>query len=286
MSESDYEQMRERPAWLIPLILIIILIVLTVIVLVRYFAPSVEEITGAAPVGSEAALPVNVSVAGRAFAIPEHYTRIPKERSGGVQEIVHLHALLPDLEPYTNARAEEFADLGPDSKVLEIDLHVDRNPLTEAERFERVYLNFVENAAGEDAPYGLTRYTFRPDTPYKHEELWVRREENELVVLRCLKATDRIRAPYCRRDAEVMPGVVVSYRFKRPFLHSWRDIDTRVRRLVASFRVGAGQRSAAPSTAPAEPGSTLTPGEESEKGSDDAPGKTGGENDTTAPLPE
>ena len=45
--------------------------------------------------------------------------------------------------------------------------------LSEADRLSRIYMAYVTNPRGVPGPFGLTQYTFREDSGYRREDLFV-----------------------------------------------------------------------------------------------------------------
>ena len=74
---------------------------------------------------------VRVEVGGTLFAIPAHYTRSAQTRSQKVQGFVELHALLPDLKPYSRELDKEFLRIDAASPLVIITLRASERPLPE-----------------------------------------------------------------------------------------------------------------------------------------------------------
>jgi hypothetical protein len=108
--------------------------------------------------------------------------------------------------------------------------------LPEDARLHRIYLNDVLDVRGNKGPFGLVQYTFRDDSGYRGEYLFVGQTERGTVVMRCVRNSPDIPSPSCLRDMVLARGVALSYRFKRSQLANWRGIATGAERLVASFR--------------------------------------------------
>ena len=97
------------------------------------------------------------------------------------------------------------------------------------------YLAYVQNKRGRAAPFGLTQYTFKDDSGYRGEELFVGRFGTGLVVFRCERLTADLISPNCLRDARLAGHAYISYRFKRSQLARWREISGGVEMLIHSF---------------------------------------------------
>lgn len=228
----------EEPSWVIPVIVLAIVAVLSLAFLAYYFAPNLGDIIGRAPKPSQESGDINVIIGGVPHRIPENYTRFAYARRGGAQDRVELYALLPDLLPYSPARAAAFQDNSTDSRVLLFDLEFYHSKLSETDQFRKVFVKLVTDPDGSRGPYGLRRYDFDPSSGYRDEEMFVsENDDGTVIVFRCFKAVADILSPTCRRDLRLSPQIGLTYRFKRSYLSDWRDIDSRVRALALSFRV-------------------------------------------------
>ena len=107
--------------------------------------------------------------------------------------------------------------------------------LDEQRAADRIYLPQVGDRDGAPGPYGLTQYTFKPNSSYRDEELFVGQSAKGRW---CSAAPSRCRTTWRRRACATCrwgPGLALYYRFKRTQLADWRDIDAGVRALIASF---------------------------------------------------
>lgn len=261
MSNANFREddVKTESSWTGPLRILVIVLVLSAAFLYYYFGPTVEDIQGNNPRASASDHPIDITVAGQIFHIPENYTQFGRSRRGGEQDKVELYAILPTLEGYSVAFQEEFEGNATNSPVVHFSLFrsdfvpvdlKDREPeppLTERARFERVYLPHVTNPDGEPERYGFVRYELSGSWGYANEDLYVHERENgELVVFRCIKESKEMPSPWCRRDMELGKNVSLSYRFKRPRLRNWEEINAGLLNLVERFR--------APPPVSAEPG--------------------------------
>ncbi|MBI1239893.1 MAG: hypothetical protein GC199_11195 [Alphaproteobacteria bacterium] len=231
------EIIKRHSAWRWPFFISLGVTVLGAGVMAYYFAPAPGDITGTNPKATISTAPVNLTVGGIDFEIPANYTRIPKSRAGGKQEEVALHALLPDLAPATAANEAEFADSSPTARRVMMLIHLNGTPLTERDRFVRVFQNQVVDPEGEDGPYGLTLYTFQPRSGYAGHDLFTGVDaRGQLAVIRCAIEAPDLPAPECQRDLDLAPGLSLSYQYKREFLTDWKKIDADIVNLVTGFR--------------------------------------------------
>ena len=229
---------RERSGWLIPLAVFLVTAVLTGLVLLYYLSPSPSELIEEQQSLSDSTAVVSLSVGAEKFHIPANYMPYPSARKGGALDQLKLIALLPDLEGYSSGDASEFADDSADSRVIRMNLR-SQVVLSEEERVARIYMPQVDNQQGRPGPYGLTQYTFLDSSSYRDDELFVGKDDAGVVVLRCTKPMSDTVAPICLRDMPIAKDVGLSYRFKRRHLEDWREIDKRVREMIAAFRKGS-----------------------------------------------
>lgn len=226
---------KERSGWLIPLAVFVVTAALSALFLIYYLAPRPPSLSEERPSPTDAADIVEVSVGGAKFRIPANYMQFASARKGGKQTQVALHALLPDLHGYNRAEAEAFSRNTPDSEVVYLLIREERVNLSEADRFRRIYLAYVVDPQGQEGPFGLTQYTFRDDSGYRGEDLFVAEPAAGSMVLRCARFGPNSPNPSCLRDIPLGDGVALTYRFRRAHLAQWADIEDGVRRLVHSF---------------------------------------------------
>lgn len=231
------EEVTERPTWLVPVILSGITFLIAGIILYWYFGPTVDDLLGKTPDASFSERPVTMSINGHVFRIPENYTQFPKHRKGGELPSVALYGLYPRIDPFYARSADAFANNGPKSRVVHFTIETYRSPLTEEERLTRLYLDLVTDPNGTPFTAGLTRFTFKPNTGrFNNEDLFVADlDGGKVAVILCVRESDAVPNPSCRRDLYLGGGLGLTYRFKRARLNDWQRIDERVVALVRGF---------------------------------------------------
>ena len=229
-------QIKKRSGWLIPLGVFVVTAALSALILAYYLAPAPTRLLGDQPAPSDSTVPVTLSIAGKGFHIPANYILFASARKGGALKGLELVALLPDLQGYTLATAQEFASAAPDSRVVNLAIREETSALSERDRLDRAYLPLVENRDGVSSAYSLTEYAFRADSVYRNEELFVgEADDGQPVLLRCEHATPDVPSPNCTGDLRLPDSLSLSYRFKRSHLDRWHDIDSGVRALAGAF---------------------------------------------------
>lgn len=238
MSNGSDQLVQERPAWLIPAVVIIGVAIFSAVFAYYYFGPSPSEILGLDPRASESTEKVEMEIGGTQFLIPANFTRYPLQRVGGTQDEIDLHALLPELAPYSLDRREAFESNASDSGVVHIKVHVAEGLLPATRRLEDIYARHFSGNPPEEGPGGLTRYTFAAASGYRDQDLFTLDADSEApFLLVCFHETDVIFSPNCTRTFRLNDNVAVTYRFKRHHLENWRNIDSAVTALVESFIV-------------------------------------------------
>lgn len=238
MSRSDQfdDTIRQRSGWLIPIGVFALTALLSAIVLLYYLAPTPASFIEERPSPTSRTDPIAISVNRVGFTIPANYILYKSARQGGARKDVALVTTYPDFKGYSDWQSQTFSSNAPDSPVIYLLIREEPLNLTEAERLQRIYLNFVSQTDGKPGPYGLAEYAFRDDSGYRGEDLFVGGTAEHPVVLRCDRLSQQVRSPSCLRDVRLKRGVAVSYRFKRAQLADWRQIADGVDQLIQSFR--------------------------------------------------
>ncbi|MEQ8325776.1 hypothetical protein [Parvibaculum sp.] len=235
-NQSNDELVQERPAWIIPALVFVGVLTFSGIFLYYYFGPTPGELLGLDPRASSASGEVEAIVGNTRFLIPEHYTRYPSQRGGGRIAAIDMHALLPDLEPYSGERQDSFADNSADSDVIYFSLNESAAPLSSARRLKDIYSKYLETAEPSEGPDGLQLFPFRQDTGYADQDLLVGKDaESRMLLLLCERQTPLIESPNCSRSLLIGPDLELTYRYKRSHLDDWRQIDDAVSELVSEF---------------------------------------------------
>jgi hypothetical protein len=234
-SIDDDETVRKRSAWWFPLGVFFVTFVLSAMFLLLYLAPSAPNLFEEQVAPTSRADSIPLTVRGHRFHIPAKYLQYASARQGGERHELELFALLPDMAGWSNWSADSFNSNAPDSPVIYLTIRAEKVGLRETDRLKRVYLGYVTNPRGTTGPHGLTEFTFRRDSGYRNEDLYVGTTEQGPVVMRCVRFSHEVPSPSCLRDTLIAPGVSLSYRFKRSRLDHWHEISDGVDKLIASF---------------------------------------------------
>lgn len=235
-SDTD-DNVRQRSGWLIPAAVFIVTAGLSALFLLYYLVPAPTSFIEEHIAPTSRTDPVAVAVNGVKFSIPANYIMFARARQGGSKKEVQLFTIFPDFKGYSSWDSSEFSNNASDSPLIFILLREEPFKIGEAERLQRIYLNYVVDLQGKPGPFGLTQYMFRDDSGYHGEDLFTGQLNGKLVVLRCVRFSQVVPNPSCLRDERLASGVSLSYRFRRANLAHWPEIASGVDRLVTSFRV-------------------------------------------------
>jgi hypothetical protein len=225
----------KHSGWLVPLGMLAAIAGLCVLVLLYYLAPSPNALIEEHTSPSAQTDPVRLKLGRVTLVVPANYLPYASERSGGPRREVALYAELPAFRGYTDSAAAEFSGNAPGSPMVHILMTRDQFDVGETARLKRIYLNEVADIHGHSTHWGLTQYAFRDNSGYRGEDLLVGRDVHRDVVMRCTRSGADEPSPNCTREVRFVPGVLLSYRFKRSQLPQWRHIADGVERLVSSF---------------------------------------------------
>ena len=233
---DDDETIRMRSGWWIPLGVFVVTFALSAIILLIYLAPSAPSLFEEQVAPTSRGDIIALQVHGRKFHIPANYLQYESLRQGGARREIALFAILPDMNGWSNWEAQAFAGNSPNSPIVYMIIRNESINLSEADRLKRVYMGYVTNPRGDPGEFELRHYTFRQDSGYHAEDLFVGETPGGPMVLRCVRLSPEVPSPSCLRDMSIASGVSLSYRFKRAHLAQWREIGDGVDKLLASFQ--------------------------------------------------
>lgn len=236
MSNGSDQYVKERPAWLIPVAVALGVSLFSALFGYYYFGPTPSEILGLDPRASDSSEKVDMMIGDERFLIPANFTRYPLQRVGGTQDEIDLHALLPELAPYTANRQAAFENNAPDASVVHIKIHRANGLMPAARRLDDIYARHLYSRTPESGAAGLSLYRFAEGTGYKDQELYVADQpDGQPLLILCFKHSDVIFSPNCTRTFHLTDTVAVTYRYKRAQLENWQSTDQAIIALVRSF---------------------------------------------------
>ena len=248
------EEIKEESSWRYPLGIFFATLVLCAIFLYYYVGPSVEEFSGNTPSPAITEEIVTVTVGETQFSPAANFTVYPRARRGGTRDELTLYTLWPLMQGYTPARRDEFIENAPDTRRVDIIVRRRTSPMSEQERIDTLYLPRTVDPAGTRTPYKLDKYAFQdadnanasvPTDGFEEIELYLGEDSNgDMVSIFCFKELEEIPSPECWRKLAYNANVEVSYRFKRPYLPDWQDINEKVLNYIRTIDSTDNRRAA------------------------------------------
>lgn len=233
------DEVHEESSWRYLIGIFLATLILSAILLFYYVGPTVDDINGTVPSPTVSEDIVEINLDEHQFKVPANYTVFPRERRGGEVSSLSLYALWPTMTGYGPAWKLEFIDNDPDTRRIDIVVSLRSTSFTELDRIETLYLPHTIDKRGARTPYGLNRHTFRqerdnvPTNGYADTTLFLgQATDNQTMALFCYNEVPTIPSPECWREYELNKDISIIYRYKRPYLAEWREIDERVRQFI------------------------------------------------------
>lgn len=234
---SEYDDtVKRHSGWVIPIAVFVVTAALSALFLLYYLAPAPTSFIEERPTPTDASDLVSLSVSGLDLTIPSNFIVFKSVRQGGSRKEIALFATFPDFHGYSGWDSSAFTNNSADSPLIYMLIRQESLNLKENDRLQRIYLNYVVDPKGVAGPFGLTQYTFRDNSGYRGEDLFVGQIEGKPIVMRCVRFSQDVANPSCLRDVRLAKGVALSYRFKRALLSRWQEIATGVDVLAQSFK--------------------------------------------------
>jgi hypothetical protein len=192
------------------------------------------------PVALDApAIPVTID--GVLFEVPPGAIRAAVERHSGAHERIDLAFLWPSLLPPPDGgspvQGAASASTSEETGRLFVTIAPLGSVLPPNERLRSIYPRYVEAPAGAGADR-LAILPFRTGSPYQGEDLVYFADAPERFFGRCTRQVGIVPGS-CIVDREV-DRVVVTLRFPRDWLKSWREIAAGIDRLLAQLHPAQG----------------------------------------------
>lgn len=232
---EDDPEMAGHSGWALLAATAAAMAVLLAIFLLYYFTPPSTVLIEEHVSPTAQTFPVHFRIAGLSLDVPANYLPYASERTGGVREQIVLYAELPDLRGYSAGDGTTFAEYGARSPILHVLIKRENFDIAESIRLDRIYLNAVIDRGGHEGPFGLREHTFRDNSGYRGEDLFVGQDGNGSVVMRCTRPGAGLPSATCMREFQVARNVSLSYRFSRSDLSEWRLISDGINRLAEAF---------------------------------------------------
>lgn len=170
---------------------------------------------------------IRIDFEGSVFEVPEGLiARVKRGTFGPVRQLDLVAPWPYDPEkPPTVGEAEHLKEW------LLIQFEPEDGRLGSRERFEKVFVHYFSGPPSR-ADAGLVQYDFAPDSPYAEMQLFVDRQANPPVFLRCDLKPSSLGPVLCERRYKLTDRIYLRYRFDRDWLARWIEVDSQVGEIV------------------------------------------------------
>ena len=174
--------------------------------------------------------PVDFTIRDRRFRVPKAYLEFKSEWAGGKVDALFLQALLPDMDPPSDANLEEFENPGWQNQVL-ITIEDAKN-WRELEDVDRWFLGeTVADTKIELPEYALVRYDFASRT--RGEQLFIPINNHpQIRYFTCGVADEFVKSPSCDVFFYWDRKIHIHYIFSKEYLPRWQNVNDSVMHLV------------------------------------------------------
>jgi hypothetical protein len=231
-------EVHAHSSWILPAIFLVVAGLIGIGFYILFTGPTVDDLQGNTAWPTAATDTADIRIDNAVFRVPANYTKLRRSRSDGDADDIPMHALLPNLAPWTQAQAKEFNSNSWNARVVQILLAVDHAKLTYQDKFDRGIRPRSSTPDGIPGPHGLTTYKFDAGTGYENTEwLTATLEDGSRFVMRCDAAATGNFGSSCMRVTRLKDGIGLTYKYKRAYLAQWKEIDAKVMAKVEGFRV-------------------------------------------------
>ena len=190
---------------------------------------------------------IRVEVGGRKLNIPMRYTyssnfekygRWPTAKPERIKtKSVSFSVLLPDMKPYFKEDDAVWKALGPGSKVSVLITDTSVAPDWYV-GLKREYLSGQRSQFYEEKRIVGGLMFFAATGGLNH--IYFPIEDNVELVLRCSKEPKRPEfSPHCSSKSNYQEKVALEYVYSRDYFSEWRQVDSKLKALVAEFEQAA-----------------------------------------------
>jgi hypothetical protein len=219
---------RTRPSLRLPLLVSLALALLAV----GYVAFVLWPRWPAADALNAPALPI--TVAGELFNVPPAAIRLSAQRHAGPQERLDLAFLWPSLTPPDPSAKPSLSEEPNALDRLFVTIAPTDGTVPPVERINAIFRRYLADERFE-SPDGLTIMSFRDDTPYQGEDLYLDAAAPERFLARCTRPGGGGTPGMCLYEQRI-GAASVTMRFPREWLADWHGLARAVERLVAGLR--------------------------------------------------
>jgi len=168
-----------------------------------------------------------------AFNMPRAAIRQAVQRRPGAQSRVDLVYVWPTLAPAAIMTKPEAGAPQPPERLFVTIAEAPATAMTPAERLKTVYPRYATGAPVTDGS-GLATASFRPDTPYRNEDLVFDPAAPDRFIARCTR--DQGLTPGTCLAERFVGGADITVRFARDWLTDWRGVVAAIDRVIGEMQ--------------------------------------------------
>jgi hypothetical protein len=171
---------------------------------------------------------IPVSVGATLFNVPTHAFRRKVQKHSGPQERVDLSYIYPSLEANNAPRHVSVETFDEDAQPIDrifLSISAHHDATSPDARLRTIYPRYID--ATPSVEDGLTRQSFRDNSPYSNEDLFL--GNSPTLVARCTR--DGATPGMCMSERRI-GGADLTFRFPRAWLEQWRDVGDAMDRLT------------------------------------------------------
>jgi hypothetical protein len=176
---------------------------------------------------------VSVRLGPLLYDVPRNYLAgVTQPRATNSYAAFTIRALLPDLSPRTNQKAQRLDEIGWHNEFSAL-FEYDRHPRSPEEVLES-YLKDDGISQSDFRPIGAGYRLYQnPKTSWR--EIYTKETPNGLLLFICGTTANGTPFPSCTVNESVGENIGVIYHFGRDHLNQASDIDLKLRALLKSF---------------------------------------------------
>lgn len=156
-------------------------------------------------------------------------------------DVIEITALLPDVEPYTEANAAEFGVRGF-GKEVSATLFKRRSGLASWQYyFDYAGKQLVRLPESPEIPDMVHYREAYQGTVSDHRDIYLSHDhpEEDLIRIICRNKKEEGDFPYCKVETLYSDRFNLNLTFGREYLGQWREIERKVKRVFDDFREAA-----------------------------------------------
>ncbi len=189
--------------------------------------------------------PILVTLDAEPLSVPQNMIRFSDQRRSGPAKRIDMVIHWPSMEGYSPARADAFDDITPDAPILFVSIAPRMTEVDSTGRLINLYSRFFDDPSepttSGPAPDGLVGRTLRQGHGYDNEEIFFEAGSTDPFVARCARPDGSGLPLTCLREIHVGLNLSATYRFRRPLLDRWHQLEAGIQAMIHSMEE-AGRR--------------------------------------------